>query len=165
MTGEQSTDPGGDPSAAGLESEVCALYGEVDAAVAHLGPVCQISGRCCRFGEYGHTLFVSAPEFEYLLESAPEPARPLDEGETCPWQDRLGRCTARAARPLGCRVFFCDPAYQPHAPVLTEKFLARLKDLAARHGLPWNYAPLHRHLHDARADGRLEIVSAQNGAT
>ena len=27
--------------------------------MARLGPVCQLSGRCCRFKEYGHTLFVS----------------------------------------------------------------------------------------------------------
>ena len=37
-------------------------YAELDAEVVRLAPVCQISGRCCRFEEYGHTLFVSAPE-------------------------------------------------------------------------------------------------------
>ncbi len=128
-------------------AELRAVYAELDAEVARLAPVCLISGRCCRFREFGHTLFVSEPEVQYLLIEAPEPVRPLDEGQTCPWQDDRGRCTARAARPLGCRVYFCDPTYRDAAPVLSERFIARLKRLTERHGLPWNYAPLHRHLH------------------
>lgn len=132
-----------------------ALYADLDAAVAHLGPVCALSGRCCRFAEYGHTLFVSAPEVSLLLADAPAPARPLDDGETCPWQDTLGRCTARGARPLGCRVYFCDPAYQTLAPEVSETFIARLKRLAEEYDLPWNYAPLHRHLWQAYEQGRF----------
>ena len=38
--------------------------------------------------------------------------RPLDQGATCPWQDSRGHCTAREARPLGCRVYYCDPAFE-----------------------------------------------------
>lgn len=132
-----------------------ALYRDLDAAVAERGPVCRLSGRCCRFAEYDHTLFVSEPEAALLLADAPTPVRPLDEGATCPWQDHAGRCTAREARPLGCRVYYCDPAYQPHAPDLSEAFLARLKRLADELELPWNYAPLHHHLRRARAQGRL----------
>src|SRR5262249_44723991 len=74
-----------------------ALYAALDEAVAGFGPTCRLSGRCCRFAEYGHTLFLSAPEAELLLADAPPPARPLDDGATCPWQDTLGRCTARDA--------------------------------------------------------------------
>ena len=58
--------------------ELRELYAELDAAVAGSAPVCQISGRCCRFREYGHTLFLSAPEADYLVSEAPEPVRPLD---------------------------------------------------------------------------------------
>jgi hypothetical protein len=137
--------PGGQPP---YYEELRELYGQLDAAVADLAPVCQISGRCCRFREYGHTLFLSAPETDYLLNEAPEPVRPLDGGDTCPWQDSHGRCTAREARPLGCRVYFCDPAYEEAGRRLSELFIDRLKRLAERHGLPWNYAPLHRHLHE-----------------
>jgi hypothetical protein len=134
-----------------FHAELRVLYAELDAAVARLAPACAISGRCCRFREYGHTLFLSHTEAEYLVSEAPQPARALDDGETCPWQDDRGRCTAREARPLGCRVYFCDPAFEGAAPVLSERFIARLKGMADRHGLPWDYAPLHRHLH-----GRLE---------
>src|SRR5512135_2987342 len=68
-----------------------ALYAALDAEVARLVPVCLLSGRCCRFVEYEHILFLSAPEAMLLLADAPPPARPLDRGETCPWQDVRGR--------------------------------------------------------------------------
>jgi hypothetical protein len=129
-----------------------ALYAELEAQVARLGPVCALSGRCCRFTEYGHALFLSAPEAALLAADAPAPARPLDDGATCPWQDDRGHCTARDARPLGCRVYYCDPAYQESGQDLSERFIQRLKRLADDLGLPWDYAPLHRHL--------LEMLSA-----
>jgi hypothetical protein len=140
--------------------ELRAIYEELDQEVARLGPVCALSGRCCRFAAYGHTLFVSTAEVQLLLARAPQPQRPLDRGETCPWQDVRGRCTARAARPLGCRVYYCDPPYQPAALDLSERFIARLKRLTDDHGLPWNYAPLHRHLHDEHGRGGLAIELA-----
>jgi Fe-S-cluster containining protein len=139
--------------------ELREIYATLDSEVTRLAPICQVSGRCCRFHEYGHTLFLSEPELEYLLREAPAPVRDLDDGETCPWQDRSGRCTARGARPLGCRVYFCDPTYQDEAPRLSEHFIARLRDLARRHGLSWNYAPLHRHLHDRNDRGHFAASS------
>jgi hypothetical protein len=143
------------PSAVDLaaSAELRALYAQLDADVAQIGPVCQLSGRCCRFQEYGHTLFVSIVEIQFLLGGAPEPQRPLDQGETCPWQDARGHCTARDCRPLGCRVYYCDPSYEQSAAELSERYIARLKKLADSHGLPWNYAPLHRHLEAEQARG------------
>jgi hypothetical protein len=114
-----------------------------------------LSGRCCRFREHGHTLFVSAPEIQFFLAGAPEPSRPLDQGDTCPWQDQIGRCTARASRPLGCRIYFCDPDYQIAAHELSERFLTRVKRLADIYELTWDYAPLHQHLREERGQGRL----------
>lgn len=133
-----------------LRSELKALYAAIDAEVAAAAPRCQISGRCCRFREYDHTLFVAEIEAALLLAEAPPPARPLDDdGASCPWQDAAGRCTARDARPSGCRVFFCDPSFAERMPVLAEAAVTRLKALADRHHRPWNYAPLHRHLRAA----------------
>jgi Fe-S-cluster containining protein len=140
------------------------VYDAVDAEVAQLSPLCQLSGRCCRFAEYDHTLFVSAPEFALLLADAPPPVRPLDDGLTCPWQDERGRCTARSARPLGCRVYFCDPAYQPSAPGISEHAIHHLKRLIDERGLPWDYAPLHQHLRQAQDDGEWRNVDAATSA-
>jgi Fe-S-cluster containining protein len=145
------------------DTELRALYEQLDSEVARLGPICQLSGRCCRFQEYGHTLFVSNLEVQFLLNHAPEPERPLDQGQTCPWQDARNRCTARAARPLGCRVYFCDPAYESSGEDLSEQFIARLKRLTEKHGLPWNYAPFHWHLAQERNRGVFPIDVAADG--
>lgn len=143
----------------GYRDSLLGLYAELDEAVARRAPVCRLSGSCCRFAEYGHTLFVSAPEAALLLADAPPPVRALDDGESCPWQDALGRCTARAARPLGCRVYFCDPAFEPHAPELSEDYIGRLKRLTENLDLPWDYAPLHRHLQRARDEGSFPTAN------
>ncbi len=132
------------------------LYADLDAEVAGHQPACILSGRCCKFAEHGHTLFVSAPEFALLLADAPAPSRPLDAGLTCPWQDFQGRCTAREARPLGCRVYFCDPAYEPYSGPITEGHLAKLRALCDSLNLPWAYAPLHHHLNASADTGRLQ---------
>jgi hypothetical protein len=139
------------------EAELRTLYDQVDREVARLGPVCQLSGRCCRFAEYGHTLFVSTLEIRYLVAGAPRPSRPLDQGDHCPWQDQLGRCTARDARPLGCRIFYCDPTYQESAHEISERSITELKTITQRWDLAWNYATLHDHLVREQDEGRLSI--------
>ena len=146
-----------------LREELSALYDALDQAVAVHAPSCALSGRCCRFREYGHMLFLSEPEAVLLVADAPRPIRPLDAGESCPWQDQSGRCTARAARPLGCRVFFCDPRFESTASALSETFLTRLKQLCEIKGWPWNYAPLHQHLEEALRQGRLASAGACGG--
>ena len=130
---------------------VRAIYAAADAAVAAAGPRCDASGRCCRFKEYGHTLFVSQLEADVLLDAAPSFDGPVTP-DACPFQvDNL--CTAREPRPLGCRVYFCDPSYQEMSKQITEKYLRRLKDLADEQGLAWRYAPLHYYLNEADRGG------------
>lgn len=127
-------------------SRLLTLYAAVDAAVAAAGPRCEASGRCCRFKEYGHTLFISQLEAEVLLADAPPFAGPVTP-DFCPFQvDNL--CTAREPRPLGCRVYFCDPAYQETGQEISETYLGKLKALADELGLGWRYAPLHVFLNE-----------------
>jgi hypothetical protein len=129
------------------------LYAEVDRAVAAEGPVCVASGRCCRFKEYGHTLFLSGLEAEVLLRDAPPYERPVTP-DFCPFQ-KGNLCTAREPRPLGCRVYYCDPNYQEAGRRISETYLRRLKDLADAEGVPWHYAPLHHFLnHQDAAAGK-----------
>jgi hypothetical protein len=129
-----------------LRHQVLQLYEEVDREVAAAGPVCVASGRCCRFKEYGHTLFLSNLEADVLLAGAPPYERPVTP-DFCPFQ-KGNLCTARGPRPLGCRVYYCDPAYQETAGRISETYLRRLKELAEAHGTPWRYAPLHAFLND-----------------
>src|SRR6516162_7796456 len=125
---------------------VYAVYAEADAAVVEAGPRCDASGRCCRFAEYGHTLFISHLEADVLLAKAPPFDGPVSR-DFCPFQvDNL--CTARDPRPLGCRVYFCDPTYQETAQRISETYLRRLKDLAEELGAGWRYAPLHEYLNE-----------------
>ncbi len=137
-----------------LRESLRAVYDDLSVDVAQAGPVCDLSGRCCRFAEWDHTLFLSGIETDMLLAEAPPACRPLDGGMTCPWQDEQGRCTARESRPLGCRVYFCDPSYQERGQVLSETYLGRLKSVADAHDQPWSYAPLHHHLRAAIERGQ-----------
>jgi Fe-S-cluster containining protein len=127
-----------------MHLQVLEIYREVDKEVAAAGPVCVASGRCCRFKEYGHTLFISNLEADVLLDDAP-PYSVTVTPDFCPFQ-KENLCTAREQRPLACRIYYCDPSYQETARQLSEKYLRKLKDLADTNGIAWQYAPLHRFL-------------------
>lgn len=129
-----------------LRDGLLTIYDDLSADIAAAAPVCELSGRCCRFKEYGHTLFISRPEAELLLERGLPANAAVDEAG-CPFQVN-GLCTARETRPLGCRVYFCDPKYAGKGEALTEKYIARLKQLHEQTGTAWEYRPLHRFLED-----------------
>jgi hypothetical protein len=130
-----------------LRRRVLDIYQRADAEVAAAGPVCIASGRCCRFKEYGHTLFISNLEADVLLADAPPFASPVND-DFCPFQ-RNNLCTAREPRPLGCRIYYCDPNYQETSRAISEKYLGELKALADEVDVPWRYAPLHHFLREA----------------
>ncbi|QEH33645.1 hypothetical protein OJF2_21490 [Aquisphaera giovannonii] len=139
-------DDEGEARDAAMRRDVLEVYRQLGAEIAALSPTCLLSGRCCRFREFDHILFLSGVEAAVLKALAPAQVRPVDDGSTCPWQDERGRCTARDGRPLGCRVYFCDPEYEPLAPSISERFLEKLRRVAERYEVPWEYAPLHHHL-------------------
>lgn len=130
-----------------LRERILAVYAEVDAAIAAANPRCEASGRCCRFTEYGHTLFLSHFEADILLDTAPPFAKPVTR-DGCPFQVN-DLCTARGERPIGCRVYFCDPDFQEPQFAITEAAIAKLKQLANEFGSGWRYAPLHTFLNDS----------------
>ena len=75
---------------------------------------------------------------------------PADEGG-CPFQID-GLCSQRETRPLGCRVYFCDPSFSGAMEAIMEEGIRRLKEITDRHALGWDYASLHTFLNDpARA--------------
>lgn len=146
---------------ADVRHRVLALYAELDQEITAAGPRCDASGRCCRFREYGHTLFLSHLEADVLLASAPPFAQPVS-ADFCPFQvDKL--CTAREPRPLGCRVYFCDPSYQETGQALSEKYVRKLKDLADELGLGWQYAPLQVFLNRAPPRSSTTTATVDDG--
>ena len=82
------------------------VYRGVDAEIDRAGLTCMGGGVCCRFDIAGHRLYATTLELAYLLAGG-SPGQAAAPGR-CPYQ--VGpRCAARAARPLGCRAYFCRP--------------------------------------------------------
>lgn len=122
------------------------LYADVAKEIDARRPVCAVSGRCCRFEEYGHRLYVTTIElaaFVYDFETCGRSPQ-LDEsierwsGTGCPFQ--LGKlCGVHLIRPFGCRMFFCDPTSTEWQNNQYERFHARLKLLHEELGVPYAY--------------------------
>lgn len=130
------------PGLEAARAELRALYDELAAEIARAAPVCEISGRCCRFADYGHDLFVTDLELAELF--ALHPPRQADES-VCPYLDGKA-CGAREGRPLGCRQFFCDPGFEALMPELAARFHARLQAIHEAHAIPYRYGELLRML-------------------
>jgi Fe-S-cluster containining protein len=118
-------------------SELEKIYQDLDRELGTLRPLCQRSGRCCKFKEFGHQLWTTQVELDYLVEHEGLPATP-SSGDACPYL-KDGLCGVRDHRMLGCRIYFCDPGYKSAMAPLYEKYHARIKELHGRHGLPYEY--------------------------
>ena len=127
-----------------LLRELGALYAELDAVIAAANPLCRTSGDCCQFVKYGHRLYATKAEAVYFALRRGWPQAAFEKS-ACPYLHD-NRCTARHARPLGCRVFFCDPAWRGKGEDLTEQFLKRIGALSERLGIERDYRPFLEHL-------------------
>lgn len=109
-----------DISKAASDRELCAevakLYREVEEQLGQLEVICQQCGKCCRFEEFSQELLASTAELGYLwawLKKHPLKLIRLmgrtaeSNHKVCPFLEEHS-CTAREARALGCRVFFCQ---------------------------------------------------------
>ncbi|MEM7518063.1 MAG: YkgJ family cysteine cluster protein [Planctomycetota bacterium] len=115
-----------------------ALFREVDAFVARSRSVCIMRGVCCRFEEAGHELFATGLEADYAAERLPDAPPPEAPGRY-PYHV-AGKCTARDARPLGCRTYFCDVRTTSVMEEAHEHFLRRLRTIERETGYPASYA-------------------------
>ena len=147
--------------AAAGRAEVCAavrsVYDAVGAETARRRPTCDVSGRCCRFEEYGHRLYVTTLELAAFLNGRDEARRGETEGRRraspfvilhplpspwdgtgCPFQQ--GKlCGVHTIRPFGCRMFFCDPTSTDWQNDAYEPFHGRLKQLHQTLDVPYFY--------------------------
>ena len=113
------------------------FYAEADGLIARQPGTCASRGACCRFGEYGHRLHVTALEVCYYLAGGE--ASPSISADACPHVCE-GKCRAHARRPLGCRIFYCDPCAESWQGPLTEQLLARLRAMHEELNVPYFYA-------------------------
>jgi Fe-S-cluster containining protein len=120
-------------------SELEGIYADLDRELAVLRPLCQRSGRCCKFKEFGHQLWTTQVELDYLVAREGLPAAGSGDGGACPYL-RDGLCGVRDHRMLGCRIYFCDAGYAGAMGPLYEKYHSRIKELHQRHDLPYEYA-------------------------
>src|SRR5262249_54850865 len=121
-----------------VESAIRALYADVQAAIDARRPVCAISGRCCRFEEYGHRLYVTTLELAAFVRQHIQPQDLPWDGTGCPFQ-RAKLCTVHSIRPFGCRMFFCDATSTEWQNDAYERFHARIKQLHAELDVPYFY--------------------------
>lgn len=129
-----------------VSESLLAIYAEAAEVVRRERPLCIASGRCCRFEEHGHRLFVTGLETAWFLKMLEEQDnRTIDrksiesaqaEG-TCPFLED-GLCSVHTIRPFGCRSYFCDPRAEWQTDFY-EQWHARVRELHEELDLPYSY--------------------------
>ena len=115
------------------------VYADIQREVDARRPICSASGKCCRFEEYGHRLYVSTLELAGFVAALPADARVASwDGTGCPFQV-AGLCSVHSIRPFGCRMFFCDPTSTDWQNARYERFHAELKRLHEQLNVPYLY--------------------------
>lgn len=142
-------------------TELGRILRQADQAADQRHWACRECGKCCRFEQFGHKLYVTAGELAYLIRQAAPAAAPRQDicngfrarpADLCPYQDG-DRCLARDSRALGCRLFFCDPAATDWFSDVYEDLHHQIKRLHAAHGLPYVYAELTAALAELASPG------------
>jgi hypothetical protein len=127
-----------------VSDAVTALRAIYDSAAAEIEArpslFCEMSGRCCRFKEAGHDLFLTALEYEEMVRHGGTPPGRADGA--CPWL-REGLCDNREGRALACRTYYCSD--ESGATEVTERGHRRIRELHERYGLEYVYRSLHEH--------------------
>ncbi|MEP7120726.1 MAG: hypothetical protein ABJE95_07450 [Byssovorax sp.] len=154
-----------------------AVLASADRAFA--GWTCPASTECCRFGVTGREPYVTSIEIALIRraiaarggvkswrragaiaatgDAADRRSLPIAVDERrCPMLTDAGRCAVYAARPLGCRTFFCDRA-SPAGRVRHREIGALVRDvqaIAAQHAPAGDQGrPLTRALADLIGKG------------
>ena len=114
------------------------VYRDLQQEIDTRKPVCKTSGRCCRFEEFGHRLYVTTMELVAFRDSLGRSGSGAWEGSGCPFQVQ-GLCSVHPIRPFGCRIFFCDATATEWQNQQYERFHARLKRLHEELAVPYFY--------------------------
>lgn len=130
-----------------VDAALRAIHAEVAESTRVAKPLCVASGRCCRFEEFGHRLYVTGLETAWVLArargeldrgiAATELASAVAAG-TCPFL-RGGLCGVHTIRPFACRTFFCDPRAAAWQTELHERMHARVRALHDEVGAAYRY--------------------------
>lgn len=139
-----------------------AMQAELMARIADRKPRCDASGRCCNFAKHGHLLFVTGLEAAVAVEKisqlrageanelrARDAAEPrvvslaqvnaARERGDCPFLEGH-LCGVHPARPMGCRVYFCDETAQEWQHAQSEWMMEEVRRLHERETIEYRYA-------------------------
>lgn len=169
-------DAAGDESTA---QAIDAIHEEIEATIVLHRPRCDSSGRCCRFEEYGHRLYVTglesalvirravgdaayAPEQHSLRDPAQDDADPRI-GPGCPFQIRA-LCGIHADRPAACRVYFCDTRWTSNMSVVAERAVGAIRRLHEELDVSYCYAEWRSLLNAFARELTITITPPEYGA-
>jgi len=140
-----------------LLAALAEIYRDLTRDLERAGATCAACGDCCHLADYGHELWLTEVELAYLLRASG--ARVPTASGVCPYLED-GRCAAREGRALSCRIFHCDldRAIQHR---LHEKYLERLRGVAAGRGIELGYGELLASLAEA-ARGQAGSIPRAN---
>ena len=126
------------PTRPEIRDAVARVYTDLQREIDARKPICNASGRCCHFEEFGHRLYVTTIELAAFVALLPtdQPTTPNPVG--CPFQLH-GLCSVHTIRPFGCRVFFCDSTSDDWQHQQYERFHGELKRLHEEFGIPYQY--------------------------
>jgi Fe-S-cluster containining protein len=127
------------------------LYAELQLDIDARKPLCIVSGRCCKFDEYGHRLYVTTLELATFMRRR-EGASILESTDpgSCPFQaNKL--CGVHGIRPFGCRMFFCDATATDWQQAAYERYHAKLKQLHEDLAVPYAYVEWRAALEQLRS--------------
>lgn len=119
------------------------IYRQIDEALRNspdLAGNCRACGKCCSFESYGHRLYITLPELDYLaFHIGKENIRPMKNG-ICTF-NKNGKCSVYDYRFASCRIFCCT-AVKDFQSQLTESVLIQLKRLCQDFTVPYRYMEL-----------------------
>ncbi len=136
------------PLPVNLSAELAVIYQRLEEELAQLNPGCDQCGTCCNFGAYGHVLYASGAEINFIRDSVEIPDVKASD-DVCPFL-KNNQCSIRGFRVLGCRIFFCNPQYQEVSHTIYEKYLRMIKELHQTHNIPWDYQPFLNQIADLK---------------
>lgn len=137
--------------------ELVQIYNKLDLELSKINPGCDSCGSCCHFDTFGHKLYASTIETNYILDNVDVPPFDPKQG-ICPFLVEK-KCTIREYRTLGCRVFFCNPDYKETSYEIYDEYYKMIKELAVRKKTEWHYAPMLDLLADSgNSDQSSEIL-------
>jgi Fe-S-cluster containining protein len=144
-----------------VRHEVLRVYADLQNEIDLRRPACNASGRCCRFEQFGHRLYVTTMELAAFAADAPTLERDWD-GTGCPYQAD-GLCGVHSIRPFGCRVFFCDASSDEWQHRQYERLHGELKRAHERLGVEYFYVEWRQGLRELGVLSVREVASGGAG--